>query len=452
MFSSIASFIFGSSTTESTNCKPIEHSELHKSKKCNLTNDKQRKNSLEKDSKTIETNGEYQRGIRNNNKHNNRKNKGKKPVPSKIKAVNSRPAPILDVITSELSDVDFDLDDDWFLVKKDDEDVSNYFFRKGSNESLSLAEHNNRTSTPISDILDFSTVQPHNICNNSDQKQQNNCEKHMLTPKSGCFRANSGPSTENLSSLSNLGNKPSESGVDLANTPRLLANNSGAQLLHAANHKDLEPNLSSGSIDSNGSGAKLFTMVDSWYMTPPPCFVSTGPIYMEMSPFENLLIEHPSMSIYHSIKTVQKTSESFVKFDLEASKSSQCQGQTDFNNSQTRKQKRQEKENFNPQKSQEIVFVQPSPTLSEQKTEPNIRKSAKTPRIDRCNGANLKMELFAMNSQKSLAIYDRRNLRRNAILRANQVREMQSRNNRQRRTDMQHPRVISGANNNRKCC
>lgn len=72
------------------------------------------------------------------------------------------------------------------------------------------------------------------------------------------------------------------------------------------------------------------------------------------------------MSIYHSIKTVQKTSESFVKFDLEASKSSQCQGQTDFNNSQTRKQKRQEKENFNPQKSQEIVFVQPSPTLSEQ--------------------------------------------------------------------------------------
>lgn len=37
---------------------------------------------------------------------------------------------------------------------------------------------------------------------------------------------------------------------------------------------------------------------ESWYLTPPPSFISEGPVYMETSPLENLLIEHPSMSVY----------------------------------------------------------------------------------------------------------------------------------------------------------
>lgn len=37
---------------------------------------------------------------------------------------------------------------------------------------------------------------------------------------------------------------------------------------------------------------------ESWYLTPPPCFTSAGPVHMETSPLENLLIEHPSMSVY----------------------------------------------------------------------------------------------------------------------------------------------------------
>lgn len=40
-------------------------------------------------------------------------------------------------------------------------------------------------------------------------------------------------------------------------------------------------------------------MDESWFVTPPPCFTSTGPIQMRTSPLENLLIEHPSMSVYH---------------------------------------------------------------------------------------------------------------------------------------------------------
>lgn len=39
---------------------------------------------------------------------------------------------------------------------------------------------------------------------------------------------------------------------------------------------------------------------ESWYVTPPPCFEASGlsPEVLEPSPMEDLLIEHPSMSVY----------------------------------------------------------------------------------------------------------------------------------------------------------
>ncbi|KAK0141081.1 Tumor protein p53-inducible nuclear protein 1 [Merluccius polli] len=39
---------------------------------------------------------------------------------------------------------------------------------------------------------------------------------------------------------------------------------------------------------------------ESWFVTPPPCFTGQGSknILLETSPLENLLIEHPSMSVY----------------------------------------------------------------------------------------------------------------------------------------------------------
>ncbi|KAL8181895.1 UNVERIFIED_CONTAM: hypothetical protein K2H54_033961, partial [Gekko kuhli] len=41
-------------------------------------------------------------------------------------------------------------------------------------------------------------------------------------------------------------------------------------------------------------------MEESWFITPPPCFTAGGltAIKVETSPLENLLIEHPSMSVY----------------------------------------------------------------------------------------------------------------------------------------------------------
>lgn len=39
---------------------------------------------------------------------------------------------------------------------------------------------------------------------------------------------------------------------------------------------------------------------ESWFVTPPPCFTAAGgsALKVETSPLENLLIEHPSMSVY----------------------------------------------------------------------------------------------------------------------------------------------------------
>lgn len=67
-------------------------------------------------------------------------------------------------------------------------------------------------------------------------------------------------------------------------------------------HDKVEPNLPFSLFTRTSSTSSLpcmSNMEESWFLTPPPCFTSAGPIHMETSPLENLLIEHPSMSVYH---------------------------------------------------------------------------------------------------------------------------------------------------------
>ncbi|NXY87485.1 T53I1 protein, partial [Alcedo cyanopectus] len=60
-------------------------------------------------------------------------------------------------------------------------------------------------------------------------------------------------------------------------------------------------------------------MEESWFITPPPCFTAGGltTIKVETSPLENLLIEHPSMSVYavhnscHSLGQAARGDEEF---------------------------------------------------------------------------------------------------------------------------------------------
>ena len=83
----------------------------------------------------------------------------------------------------------------------------------------------------------------------------------------------------------------------------------------AANNLQLVPfkNILShlGSISENDENTFLTanlpmlypnSMDDSWFLTPPECFSSVSSIQLESSPLENLLIEHPSMSVYYNFR------------------------------------------------------------------------------------------------------------------------------------------------------
>uniref|UniRef100_A0A8C0G1D9 Tumor protein p53 inducible nuclear protein 2 n=1 Tax=Chelonoidis abingdonii TaxID=106734 RepID=A0A8C0G1D9_CHEAB len=53
-------------------------------------------------------------------------------------------------------------------------------------------------------------------------------------------------------------------------------------------------------------------MDESWFVTPPPCFTAEGPgpVRLESSPMEDLLIEHPSMSVYVTSNSIVVERES----------------------------------------------------------------------------------------------------------------------------------------------
>ncbi|XP_055913564.1 tumor protein p53-inducible nuclear protein 1 [Eupeodes corollae] len=160
------------------------------------------------------------------------------------------------------------------------------------------------------------------------------------------------------------------------------------------------------------------SMEESWFLTPPPCFTSTGPVNMETSPFENLLIEHPSMSVYHSIRSAQEAAESFINLDLGVEES---------------------------QNGTMVVVEQP--TGRNQSVAPRVARN----RVERLNPTQCKMEYLTRSAQKVHDKKDRQTICRGAIKRSNKVREYNSKSNRQRRSDLQHSKISSGANNNRKC-
>ncbi|XP_061591978.1 uncharacterized protein LOC133457106 isoform X1 [Cololabis saira] len=76
------------------------------------------------------------------------------------------------------------------------------------------------------------------------------------------------------------------------------------------------PSMSPGSgSECEGRGATRRAgsvrgcMDESWFVTPPPCFTAEGAT-AEASPMEDLLIEHPSMSVYVSPSNLSMVSNS----------------------------------------------------------------------------------------------------------------------------------------------
>ncbi|CAL1605721.1 unnamed protein product [Knipowitschia caucasica] len=79
---------------------------------------------------------------------------------------------------------------------------------------------------------------------------------------------------------------------DLSSTPP------GGSLLPPSSSSQ-SPGSRGGSGRSSWTGSERGCMDESWFVTPPPCFTAEGAT-AEASPMEDLLIEHPSMSVYVS--------------------------------------------------------------------------------------------------------------------------------------------------------
>lgn len=168
------------------------------------------------------------------------------------------------------------------------------------------------------------------------------------------------------------------------------------------------------------SSLPCLSMEESWFVTPPPCFTSSGPVVIETSPLENLLIEHPSMSVYHHRSTA-------VTSRLpRAHSTSPCPSSLSVHS------------DHSEQPAQQATVVQP---LRPSNRTQNIAASIQCQRQLQC--LNVKAAQKYQKRQSSQA--NRSQLQRN-----NKAREVSSRSRRQRRSDRQQQR--SGVNNNRKCC
>ncbi|XP_034658183.1 uncharacterized protein LOC117894960 isoform X2 [Drosophila subobscura] len=146
----------------------------------------------------------------------------------------------------------------------------------------------------------------------------------------------------------------------------------------------------------------------------------------------NVLMEESCMSVYRSIRSTQEGTESFVNLDLGVAAEAP----------QTELQEELPAElELEPEQAQVQVQAR---ALHEQR--PN------SARFDRHAAAQLKQETLARQGQKSNNKKQHQQLCRSAIKRSNKVRDFQAKSHRPRRSEMQHCKLVSGANNNRKCC
>ncbi|XP_017775033.1 PREDICTED: tumor protein p53-inducible nuclear protein 1 isoform X2 [Nicrophorus vespilloides] len=162
------------------------------------------------------------------------------------------------------------------------------------------------------------------------------------------------------------------------------------------------------------------SMEESWFLTPPPCFVSAGPVHMETSPLENLLIEHPSMSVYHQPPALALRRHNL----LDAVEDEEEVGEVEegFVEVQAPEEEAPQEQPQQPRRHRVHLF-------SQEEMQGVRRKQAQKVQI-----------------QKAC-----QSLKRGYLERNNKAREVNCRNQRLRRGERSQGATRSHANNNRKC-
>ncbi|KAH8286876.1 hypothetical protein KR018_003577 [Drosophila ironensis] len=420
MLSSLASYLFGSPATPDSNSQePNPAQNPDSSAPSSPARDPAGGDVIEVTSTTPSVAGSQCSGrsqaVRPASGKRGKNRRGKRfSPPQQQQQQRKQPATITKLLTptGETIDEDFD-EDEWYIVEKEDEEDDS-LPRSDSEEELSVVEVPQQRG--VSGASSSSSGAGHG---SAAVRRRQHTQSHSLysgprpqQQRNFLQRSRTGSGTANAArplSISTL--SPPRS------VPGLTDSDNVSQSLYVASP--------SGSDQGQGQGASVL-MEESWYVTPPPCFTSIGPINMETSPFENLLIEHPSMSVYRSIRSTQEGTESFVNLDLGvAAEVPQVEPQ--------------------PEPESDPEAPQQSQALQQQRTN--------SARCDRHAAAQLKQQTLARQSQKSNNKKQHQQLCRSAMKRANKVRDFQAKANRPRRSEMQHCKLVSGANNNRsKCC
>ncbi|KAG8222267.1 hypothetical protein J437_LFUL001465 [Ladona fulva] len=200
---------------------------------------------------------------------------------------------------------------------------------------------------------------------------------------------------------------------------------------------------------SSSSLPSSLSFEESWFLTPPPCFTSTGPVHMETSSLENLLIEHPSMSVYQQRPTrpvdggVANPGDQALPIEI-----IRCESVAEFGNEESEEVVLtgnmvvvvQSNEETSPNRGDELTVANRETTVAQRSS--NTATSSRLVTQDQCL-------LQLRSAQKTQQKRAYQMLKRNHLDRSNKAREINSRNKIQRRSDRMQRH--SGANNNRKC-
>ncbi|XP_046867969.1 uncharacterized protein LOC6638709 isoform X1 [Drosophila willistoni] len=414
MFSSLATFLFGAQATdESTQSNELSNPGNGGSNNNDSGNDQVAGDVIEVTSSTPSVTGNNRGTVRSNNNGKRGGGSAKNRRGKQRQQQHKQPPTITKLLTPSGGisiDEDFD-EDEWYIVEKEDEEEDS-LPRSDSEEELSVVELQPKAGSASHGLASSAAasarrrqhINSHSLYSGPRPQQQRNYMQRSRVNR-----------PLSISTLSPPRSVPSCAGVS-------DTDNNVSQSLYVA-AAATAPASPCGS--EQGGQANGVLMEESWYVTPPPCFTSIGPINMETSPFENLLIEHPSMSVYRSIRPTQEGTESFVNLDLGAAEVSQQQEHESLEDAQ--------------------AVSEPANIVQEQRSSHNAR-------FDRHAAAQLKQQTLARQSQKSNNKKQHQQLCRSAIKRSNKVRDFQAKANRPRRSDMQHCKLVSGANNNRKCC
>ncbi|XP_064099546.1 tumor protein p53-inducible nuclear protein 2-like isoform X1 [Macrobrachium nipponense] len=179
-----------------------------------------------------------------------------------------------------------------------------------------------------------------------------------------------------------------------------------------------------------------------WLMTPPPCFTRSQAAPLASSPLENLLIEHPSMSVYlpRPTYTSAATARIFPRRLLSHSSHSRSPPSVSPSSLPTSGEREE------------------SPMREETSSEVGGGQQVDIPTIGRTTGvaqrtANLIQAIDVLRpAQKAQRRREERRLKHKHLDRTNKAREVASAGNkRSKRREMLTPSKFSRAVNNRKC-